>query len=120
MIDIGFGTAEMGRTFASYFLWSSQKIQDLLAQLRNAGKIEFPSDALGFCPELGTHMNSHRSFMEKDKKGNDIRVWKRLGDTPDHLYDIVSQAVVIGCMAGIYRTAAPSSEQDNQPTNDQR
>ena len=32
-----------------------------------------------------------------------LRVWKRIGDTPDHLYDCVSQAVVSGCMAGIYR-----------------
>ena len=102
MIDIGFGTAEMGRTFATYFLWSSQMIQDLLAQLRNAGMIEFPSDALGICPELGTHMNSHRSFMETDRKGNELRVWKRIGDTPDHLYDIVSQLVAVGCMAGVY------------------
>lgn len=102
MIDIGFGTAETGRTFASWFAWSSQMIQDLVAQLRNAGMIEFPADSLAFCPEVGTHMNSHRSFMELDKKGNEIRVWKRIGDTPDHIYDIVSQAVVIGCMAGIY------------------
>lgn len=48
-------------------------------------------------------MNSHRQFMEVDRYQKEKRVWKRIGDTPDHLYDCVCQAVVIGCMAGIYR-----------------
>lgn len=103
LIDIGFGSKEMGRTFATYHLWSSQRIQDLLAELRNAGKIEFAADSTEWAPELGTHMNSHKQFMEMDRKMNEVRVWKRIGDTPDHLYDIVSQAVAVGCMAGIYK-----------------
>lgn len=102
-IDIGFGTETMGRTYATYHLWSSQRVQDLVADLRNAGKIEFAGDSGTWAPELPTHMNSHKQFMEIDRKGNEQRVWKRIGDTPDHLYDCVSQAVSIGCMAGIYR-----------------
>jgi len=102
-IDIGFGTKEMGRTFALYFLWSSQRIQDKLARLRNERRVEFPADCGTFCPEMATHMNSHRQFMEPDKFGKEHRVWKRIGDTPDHLYDCICQAVVIGCMAGIYK-----------------
>lgn len=103
MIDIGFGTETLGRTFATYFLWSSQRIQDLLAQLRNAGMIQLPRDITEWCPEAATHLNSHRQFMEADRTGHEKRVWKRIGDTPDHLYDIMCEAVVIGCMAGIYR-----------------
>ncbi len=103
LIDVGFGTSEMGRSFATYFLWSSQKIQDMLAQKRNDGLIEFPADASSFAPDIGTQMNSHRQFMETDRKNNEKRVWKRIGDTPDHIYDCVSQGMVVGCMAGIYR-----------------
>jgi hypothetical protein len=104
LIDIGFGTETMGRTFATYFLWSSQRIQDLLAQLRNAGMIQFPRDVMEWCPEIATHMNSHKQFMEADRSGQEKRTWKRIGDTPDHLYDIMCEAVVIGCMAGIIRS----------------
>jgi hypothetical protein len=103
MIDIGFGSADTGRTFATYFLWSSQKMQDLLAELRNAGLIEFARDSGDWAPELGLQMNSHKQFMEMDRVGAEKRVWKRIGDTPDHLYDCVTQAVVVGCMAGIYK-----------------
>lgn len=103
MIDIGFGTGEMGRTFAMYHLWSAQRIQDLLAELRVAGKVEFAADSALWAPELPTHMNSHKQFMELDRKNNETRVWKRVGDTPDHVYDCVCQLVVIGCIAGVYR-----------------
>jgi hypothetical protein len=103
MIDIGFGTEAMGRTFATYFLWSSQRVQDLFAQLRNAGQVQFPRDIGEWCPEAATHINSHRQFMEADRTGQEKRTWKRIGDTPDHLYDIMCEAVVVGCMAGIYR-----------------
>lgn len=109
-IDIGFGTAETGRQYSTYFFWSSQRIQDLLAELRNAGMIEFARDSTDWCPELATHMNSHRQFIEHDRRGNEVRVWKKIGDTPDHMYDIVSQAVAIGCMAGIYRKEQPEPE----------
>jgi hypothetical protein len=101
-IDVGFGTAETGRSFANYFLWSSNRIQDLLAQLRNAGLIEFARDITEGVPDIATQMNSHRQFMETDRYMNERRVWKRIGDTPDHVYDIVSQMVVIGCMAGLF------------------
>lgn len=103
MIDIGFGTENMGRTFATYFLWSSQRIQDLFAELRNGGMVQFPKDINGWCPEAATHLNSHRQFIEHDRNGEEKRVWKRIGDTPDHIYDIMCEAVVVGCMAGIYR-----------------
>jgi hypothetical protein len=101
-IDVGFGTAEMGRSYATYFLWSSQRIQDLLAQLRNAGMIEFARDIGEGVPDIATQMNSHRQFMDVDRFMNERRVWKRIGDTPDHVYDIVSQMVAIGCMAGLF------------------
>lgn len=105
-IDIGFGTPEMGRQFALYHLFSSQRIQDLLANLRNAGKIEFPADTGTFCPEMATQFNSHKQYMEADRFGKERRVWKRIGDTPDHLYDCIVEAVMIGRMAGIYRQEA--------------
>jgi hypothetical protein len=102
-IDVGFGTTTQGRTYAMYFLWASQRIQDLQAQLRNGGMMEFAKDVNGWCPELATHVNSHRQAMVIDKWGKEKREWKRIGDTPDHLYDCLSTAVVAGCMAGIYR-----------------
>lgn len=108
MIDIGFGTETMGRTFAMYFLWASQRIQDLLAQLRNSGMVQFPRDIMEFCPEAATHMNSHKQFLEADRTGQEKRVWKRIGDTPDHILDCMSQAVVVGCMAGIIRSEITS------------
>jgi hypothetical protein len=102
-IDIGFGTAEAGRSAAMYYLWCSQKLQDLVAELRNSNMIEFARDSGDWAPELPIHMNSHKQFMELDKKGNERRMWKRLGDMPDHLYDCITQIVLIGCMAGIYK-----------------
>jgi hypothetical protein len=102
-IDIGFGTSAMGRTYAIYYLWSTQRIQDLTAQLRNGGMIEFAKDVNGWCPELATHVNSHHQVMERDKNGEEKRTWKRIGDTPDHIWDCICEAVVSGCMAGIYR-----------------
>jgi hypothetical protein len=103
MIDVGYGSAEGGRTFATYFLWSSQKLQDILAELRNSGMIEFARDSGDWAPDLGTQMNSHRQIMEPDKFGQEKRVWKKIGDTPDHIYDCVSQLVVVGLMAGIIK-----------------
>jgi hypothetical protein len=102
-IDIGFGTETGGRTFSTYYLWSSQRIQDLVAELRNAGMIEFAADSANWAPELPIHMNSHRQFKLTDREGHESMEWRKIGDTPDHLYDIVCQAVVVGCMAGIYK-----------------
>ena len=65
--------------------------------------IELAKDTNGWGGELAMHMNSHKQFVEPDRSGQDKRVWKRIGDTPDHLYDCVSQAVVSGCMAGIFK-----------------
>lgn len=105
-MDIGYGTKEAGRSYALYFHWSSQRVQDLLAQLRNRGMIEFAADCGTFCPEMFVQMNSHRQYMVPDRLGKEHREWKRIGDTPDHLYDCICQLVVIGCMAGIYRKDA--------------
>jgi hypothetical protein len=117
-IDIGFGSADTGRLFSVYFLWAAQRIQDLVAELRNSGMIEFPRDVNDFCPEIVTHMNSHRQIMERDRKGKEVRVWKKIGDTPDHIYDIVCQAVVVGCMAGIYKKDLPAPDpSENESPN---
>lgn len=102
-IDVGYGTETMGKTYATYFLWSSQRIQDKLAQLRNDGMLEFPSDLGTFCPEAATQMNSHKQYMEADRYGHEKRTWKRIGDTPDHIWDILCMATSVGYMAGIYR-----------------
>lgn len=113
LMDIGYGGADGGRTYSTYFLWASQKIQDLLAQLRAAQMIEFPMDSGQWCPELATHMNSHRQFIETNRRNQEVRIWKRIGDTPDHLYDITCQAIVIGCMAGIYQMPTNTEETKN-------
>lgn len=104
-IDIGFGTREQGRQFAVYYIWSSQKVQDRLAILRSgkAEAFEVPSDIAEFCPEYAEQINSHRQVIEQDQKGNDRRVWKRIGDYPDHIYDCESECVVIGLMAGVFK-----------------
>ena len=102
-IDIGYGSPEAGRTFATYYYWSSQKMQDKVAELRNNGLLEFAADSGTWAPELPLHMNSHKQFMVVDKKNAEHRVWKRIGDVPDHLYDCVTQLVAIGFMAGIYQ-----------------
>lgn len=102
-IDIGFGSGNAGRAFATYFLWSSQKVQDLFAELRNSGLVEFARDTGDWAPDMATQVNSHKQFMELDRVGAERRMWKRIGDTPDHLYDCICQAVMVGCMAGIYK-----------------
>ena len=106
-IDVGFGTAEAGRQFAVYFLWSSQKVQDILAELRKTGEVEFPSDLMEFCPEMAEHMSSHRSTMEENAKGQEKRVWVKLSGWPDHLYDCVCEAIVCALMAGVIRKTTP-------------
>lgn len=111
-IDVGYGTRETGRTYALYFYWSSQRVQSLVAQLRKAGMIEFPRDSNDFVPDLATHMNSHRQFEKLDRFNKKTFVWKRIGDTPDHLYDIVCMAVAVGCMAGLYAMPDPPPTDD--------
>lgn len=101
-IDVGFGSAEAGRTFATYYLWSSQRGQDLLAHLRNMGRVELARDLTDPIPDLATQMNSHRQIVARDKRGNEKRVWVKIGDTPDHVYDCITQAAIIGAMAGIF------------------
>lgn len=105
LIDIGYGTKEQGRMHAVYFHWSSQKVQDLLAQLRDgkAQSWEVPSDIMNWSPEYATHINSHRQIAEMDPKGNEKMVWKRIGAHPDHLYDCESEGVVLGLMAGVFK-----------------
>lgn len=101
--DIGYGTQAMGRSFSKYYLWSSQRIQDLTATLRNQGKIEFARDITDWCPEMATQFNSHRQAMLTDRFGQEKRTWVRIGDMPDHLWDCICQATVSGCMAGIFK-----------------
>ena len=105
-IDIGFGTKEQGRMHAVYHLWAANKVQDILAAVRGGkgGDFEVPSDINEFCPEYAEHINSHRSHIEPDRKGQERRVWKRIGGWPDHLYDCESELTVLGLMAGLYKT----------------
>lgn len=104
-IDIGFGTGDQGRKHAIYHLWCSQKVQDMLAQLRDgkAEQWEVPSDIMDFCPEYAEHINSHRQVMEQTRTGQEKRVWKRIGGHPDHLLDCESMIVVLGLMAGVFK-----------------
>jgi phage terminase large subunit GpA len=104
-IDIGYGTAEGGRKHAIYFLWSSQKVQDMYALLRDgkAERHEVPSDIMDFCPEYADHVNSHRQQMIAQRTGQEKRVWTRIGGHPDHLYDCECECVVLGLMAGVYK-----------------
>lgn len=105
LIDIGYGTKEEGRRHAIYYLWSSQKVQDVLAALRDGQgeTFEVPADIMEFCPEYAEHINSHRQAMEVTRTGQEKRVWKRIGGWPDHLYDCESEAVVLGLMAGVFK-----------------
>jgi hypothetical protein len=104
-IDIGFGTQDQGRRHAIYHLWSSQKVQDMLAILRDgkANSYEVPSDIMTWCPEYADHINSHRQVMEQTRVGQEKRVWKRIGGWPDHLYDCECEAIVLGLMAGVFK-----------------
>ena len=104
-IDIGYGTAETGRQWACYYLWSSQKVQDLLAHLRNGDgpAFEVPRDIMDFCPEYAEHINSHRQVIETTKTGDEKRIWKKLSGWPDHLHDCESGFVVLGLMAGVFK-----------------
>ncbi len=105
-IDIGFGTETSGREFAIYHLWASQKVQDLLAALREgkAQDWELPSDIMEFCPEYVDHINSHRQKLVLDPKtGQEQLVWAKIGGWADHLLDCESMLVVLGLMAGIFK-----------------
>jgi hypothetical protein len=112
LADVGFGTAEAGRIFAVYYLWSSQRVQDLLAELRAGRAEEFglPRDLMDFCPEYAEHINSHRQVMEQTKNGGERLVWKKFG--PDHLYDCESMAVVTGLMAGVFQRNIETQKQE--------
>lgn len=104
-IDIGYGTIEQGRQHAVYFLYSTDKVQDIWEALRNGkgGDHEVPSDIMEFCPEYAEHVNSYRSVVESDRKGNEKRVWKRIGGWPDHLRDTEVQLTLLGLMAGLFK-----------------
>jgi hypothetical protein len=103
-IDIGFGTAEAGRNFAVYHLWSSERIQDLLAAIRqNAEQFALPSDLMEFAPEYADHINSHRQTMKMTPAGQEKLTWVKIGGWPDHLYDCESMLVVLGLMAGVFQ-----------------
>lgn len=109
-VDVGFGSKAQGRLHAIYFLWATQRIQDLLGLIREDGASswDIPSDIDQFCPEYAEHMGSHRQHYEKDKFGNSKRVWKCTQGWPDHLWDCESQQVVLGVMAGVIAPPPPS------------
>ena len=103
-VDIGFGTIAGGRQVACYYLYSKQKIEDILATLRSGSSEpwEAPRDLEEFCPEYFEHINSHHQVMESTKKGEKL-VWRGIGHAPDHLYDCETELVVLALMAGVYR-----------------
>lgn len=106
-IDIGFGTKEQGRQFAVYHLYSTNRVQDIYEALRNgkAEEFEVPSDIMEFCPEYAEHVNSHKSVVEKKANGRDKRIWKRIGDWPDHLRDCEIQLTALAVMAGLCKVS---------------
>ncbi len=104
-IDIGFGEKDQGRKYAIYYLYSTTRLQDMLATLLagKAEQFEVFSDIMDYCPEYATHLNSHRQKIETTKKGQDRRIWERIGGHPDHLRDCELQTLVCALMAGIYK-----------------
>lgn len=104
-VDVGFGTKDQGRKHAIYYYWASQRVQDFLAILRGGKgeKWELPADLGTFCPEYAEHINSHRQKIEEGKKGEEKRVWYKIGGWADHLYDCESMIVVLGLKAGVFR-----------------
>jgi hypothetical protein len=103
-IDTGFGTAEAGRTYALYYLWSSQRVQDLLARLRQTpDQWQLPSDIMEWCPEYADHINSHRQKSEVKPSGAQKLTWYCVSGHPDHLYDCESMIVVLMLMAGVLK-----------------
>lgn len=103
-IDLGFGTETTGRKHAIYYLFASQKVQDMFEILRDgkAEKFEVPSDIMDFCPEYAEHVNSHRQQMVMQKNGQEKRLWTRIGGHPDHLRDCEGNVIVMGLMAGVF------------------
>lgn len=103
-IDIGFGTKDAGRLQAFYYLYSKQKIEEILAALRNgsAETWEAPKDLEQFAPEYFEHINSHHQVMESTKNGEKL-MWRGIGHAPDHEYDCEGELVVLGLMAGIFK-----------------
>ncbi|MDE2232429.1 MAG: phage terminase large subunit family protein [Candidatus Omnitrophica bacterium] len=105
MIDVGFGTPDAGRRFAVYYLWASQKLQDLLAKIRKSADVfGLPADLMDFCPEYADHLNSHRQIMKMNKVGEEVLTWVKISGWADHLYDCESMLVLIGLKSGIFRT----------------
>ncbi len=102
-IDVGFGTAQTGRQYALYFLFAAQRVADIWHQLLSGGLAEIPRDIGEFCPEYVQHVNSHRQIMEATKTGGEKRLWKRIGNTDDHLRSCEIELTVCGLMAGIYK-----------------
>ena len=103
-IDIGFGTRDGGRQIACYYLYSKQKIEDILARLRNGDAEDWqaPKDLEEFAPQYFEHINSHHQVMESSKSGDKL-MWRGIGHTPDHLYDCETELVVLGLMAGVFK-----------------
>lgn len=102
-IDVGFGTAGAGREYALYFLWSSQRVQDMWAQLRNAELAEVPMDIGTFCPEYVQEINSHRQIKQLKKGNQEQLLWAKITGSKDDLYDAECMITVIAFMAGIYK-----------------
>lgn len=103
-IDIGFGTAANERLIACYYLYSKQRIEDILATLRAGQAEEFlaPRDLEQMAPEYFEHINSHHQVMESTKNGERL-MWRGIGHAPDHEYDCECQLTVLGLMAGIFK-----------------
>lgn len=102
--DIGFGTASGNRQSAFYYLTAKQKIEEILAALRNGDAEPWlaPKDVAEFCPDYHEQINSHHQVMESTKNGERL-MWRGIGHTPDHLLDCEAELVVLALMAGVYK-----------------
>lgn len=103
VMNLSYGTAD-GQQVACYYLMAKQKIEDILATLRNgkAESWEVPKDIDEFCPEYAIHLSSHHQVMESTKNGDRL-MWRGISGAPDHLLDCETQLVVLGLMAGVFK-----------------
>lgn len=103
-IDTGYGTAEQGRMVAYYILYSKQRIEEILAALRNgtAEPWEAPKDLLEFAPFYIEHINSHHQVLESTKNGEKL-MWRGISGAADHILDCETELTVLALMAGVYK-----------------
>lgn len=103
-INLSYGLASGDQQVACYYLYAKQKIETILAALRDgkAEAWESPRDIDEFSPEYAVHMNSHKQVMESTKNGDRL-MWRGVSGAPDHMYDCECELVVLALMAGVFK-----------------